>query len=305
MVTWTSRFLAILATTLIASVALSAQKTFDKHFNVAPGGHLIVDADLGSVAVVGRAGHEVVVHGEMSGSDEFLARLSITAEQDSSGVTVTARRAPESWLGWFGLFGLSGERVSFTIDVPRDCSVELKTSGGSLDVRNVNAPVWGRTSGGGIVVRDVAGSVKMHTSGGGIDAEHINGTTELRTSGGSISVADATGDLDVHTSGGGIRLKNIDGGVSAVTSGGSVYAEMRSNRGITLRTSGGGITLSLPESVRASVDARTSGGHVSSALRFTSTEAADRSHLHGEINGGGEEVVLHTSGGSIHLGPLT
>jgi DUF4097 and DUF4098 domain-containing protein YvlB len=238
----------------------------------------------------------------MNGSDAFLADLNITAEQGSSGVTVTARKAHRGWFDWFN-FGQ--EHVHFTIDVPRDYSIELRTSGGYLDVRKVNGPVRGSTSGGGIVVQDVTGSVKMHTSGGSIDAERLNGTTELGTSGGSISVADARGDLDAHTSGGGIRLKNIDGSVKADTSGGSVHAEMRSNRGISLSTSGGTISLLLPENVGASIDASTSGGRVSSELPFSGTESADHTHLRGAINGGGEQVLLHTAGGSIRLGPLT
>jgi DUF4097 and DUF4098 domain-containing protein YvlB len=302
MATRTRRLAAILAATLIASVSLSAEKSFDRRFTVAPGGHLRLDADVGSVAVVGRAGHEVVIHAQMDGSDTFLGHLTITAEQASSGVTITARRADRRWFDWFDF---AEGRIHFTIDVPRDYSVELRTSGGYLDVRNVDAPVRGTTSGGSIVVQDVTGSVKMHTSGGSIDAERLNGDMELGTSGGSISVADARGDLDAHTSGGGIRLKNIDASVRAATSGGSVNAELRSNRGISLSTSGGTISLLLPENVGASIDARTSGGRVSSELPLSSTETADRTHLRGVINGGGEQVVLHTSGGSIRVGPLT
>jgi hypothetical protein len=302
MATRTRTVLAILAASLIASVSLSAERTFDKRFTVAPGGHLRLDADIGSVTVVGGAGHEIVIHAQMNGSDTFFSHLDMTAEQTPSGVTVTARKAHRGWFDWFD-FG--GERVRFTIDVPHDCSIDLRTAGGYLDVRNVNAPVRGTTAGGSIVVRDVTGSVRMHTSGGTIEAEHLNGATELGTSGGSISVADASGDLDAHTSGGGIELKNIDARVRADTSGGSVTAEVRSNRGISLSTSGGTISLLLPANVGASVNAWTSGGRVSSALPLSSTETADHSHLRGAINGGGEQVVLHTSGGSIHLGPLT
>jgi Putative adhesin len=302
MTTRTRSLLMILAAAFIASVALSAEKTFDKRFDVAPGGHLRLDADFGSVNLVGGAGHEVAIHAQMDGSDAFLAHLDITAEQASSGVTVTARAGHGSWFDWFG-FG--ERRMRFTIEVPRDYSVELRTAGGYLDVRNLNAPVRGATSGGSIVVRDVTGPVEMHTSGGSIAAERLNGTTELRTSGGSISVTDATGDLDVHTSGGGIHLMNIDASVTAATSGGSVHAEVRSNRGISLSTSGGTIGLLLPGNVGASIDASTSGGRVYWKLPLSSTEAVDHSHLRGVLNGGGKQVVLHTSGGNIDLGPLT
>ena len=208
MATQTRTLFVTLAVLLIASVSLSAQKNFDKRFNVAPGGHLRLNTDVGSVDVIGHAGHEVVIHAEVNGSNDFLADLNITAEQTPSGVIVTARKAHNSWFDWFNS---TQERVRFTIDVPRDCAVELRTAGGYLDVRSVNASVRGTTSGGHIAIRDVTGPVDMHTSGGGIEAEHLNGAAVLETSGGSISVADVKGDLDVHTSGGGIRLENIDG----------------------------------------------------------------------------------------------
>ncbi|MFL6601526.1 MAG: DUF4097 family beta strand repeat-containing protein [Steroidobacteraceae bacterium] len=302
MSTRTRTLVVTLAAALIASVSLSAEKVFDKRFSVPAAGRLTLDTDVGSVDLVGRDGHEVVIHAQVNGSDTFLADLNITAEQAPSGVRVTAQKAHSTWFEWFNL---SQERVHFTIDVPRDWSVELKTAGGYLDVRNVNAPVRGTTSGGRIAVRDVTGSVKMHTSGGGIEAEHLNGNAVLETSGGSISVADVRGDLDVHTSGGGIRLQNIDASVKAETSGGSVHAEMRSNRGISLSTSGGTISLLLPAKTGASLDASTSGGRVSSALPLSSTETDERNHLRGAINGGGEQVLLHSSGGSINVGPLT
>ena len=92
--------------------------------------------------------------------------------------------------------------------------------------------------------------------------------------------------------------------MQAVTSGGSIDAEVRQNRGIILKTSGGTITLLLPENVRASIDAETSGGRAQSELALSSTELAERSHLRGAINGGGEQVVLRSSGGSIHVAAL-
>jgi hypothetical protein len=92
--------------------------------------------------------------------------------------------------------------------------------------------------------------------------------------------------------------------VKAATSGGSVRAEVRTNRGISLMTSGGSITLLVPQDVRGSIDAETGGGRVHSALALSTTELAEGTHLRGALNGGGEPIYLHTSGGSIHLAPL-
>src|SRR5271166_4190340 len=228
---------------------------------------------------VWRNTREIVIHAEMSDSDH----LQIAAEQNASGVSVTGRVTQHSWLDWLNY---SSMHVRFTIAVPRDYPMELKTSGGSLDVRSLSASVKGKTAGGSITIRDVTGQIDAHTSGGNIDAERINGPTQLGTSGGSIDINDARGDLDVHTS------------------GGSVRAEVRINRGVDLSTSGGSITLLLSEDAGASIDAKTSGGRVESELPLSNTELAERSHLRGAINGGGEPVVLRTSGGSIDVEPL-
>ncbi len=298
-------WLILLCGTLVASVAWPAERALDRRFQVGAGAHLTVDADLGSVDVQGRSGREVAVHAEAQGSEDFLARLELTAEQDGSGITVKVRRPPgwREWPSWFGGWSV-GNQVRLTIVVPSDCSLRLATSGGHLDVRNVHAPVRGSTSGGSIFAADIVGPLEMHTSGGSIHAEQLAGPIVLSTSGGGIGVVGATGDLDVHTSGGGIHLENVDASIRAKTSGGSIRASARANHSISLGTSGGGVSLALPASARASIDASTSGGSVRSELPWSRLEIAKRSHLRGDVNGGGERVVLHTSGGGIDIEEL-
>jgi len=298
MVTRTVGFLVILSVWFAAPAAFAAPKSFDQRFNAPPGGHLTLDTDVGSVAIVGHDTHEIVIHTDMSDSDH----LDVTAARNSLGVTVIGRVTGRSW---FDRFNFTPTHVRFTIDVPRDYPVQIQTSGGGLDVRKLTASVAGRTSGGGITLQDVTGSISVQTSGGSISAERLNGPTELRTSGGSIEIVGSSGDLDVRTSGGSIDLNSVDGKVKAVTSGGSVHAAVRVNRGVFVTTSGGTITLLLPGNAPASIDAQTSGGRAQSQLPLSSTELAKHSHLRGTLNGGGEQIFLRTSGGSINVRPLS
>ncbi len=297
------RVAMLLAATLTASVALAAQSTYDKTLDAPAGGRLTFDADVGSVSVVGSDTPRVVVHAELEGSESFLQRLHISAEQTPTGVSVSVRKEDGSWLDWLGWFGSGSTRVHFDVQVPRNYPIDLRTSGGGLDLRDLDASVEARTSGGGISLQDVTATVHAHTSGGGIRAERLSGAAELSTSGGPIDVADSTGDLDLHTSGGGIRIQNDDGKVDAGTSGGGIDAQLRSNRGISLVTSGGGITLLLPRNTHASIEAGTSGGGVTSDFPVTSMQSGANNHLQGTIGGGGPPIYLHTSGGSIHLEP--
>lgn len=302
-------FMIIVAAMLGTSAAIAAQRTYDKQLDAPPGGRLTFNADVGSVTVVGRDSSRVVIHADLQGSDSFLARLQISAEQTPSGVTVSERAPHANGLGWLGWlvwadgFSYGTHHVRFDVEVPRSYAVDVRTAGGGINVRDLGASAIAKTSGGSIVVQNVTGSVDMHTSGGGIEAEHLEGPADLGTSGGSIQVTDAMGDLELRTSGGGIRVQNGSGKVDAHTSGGGITARLQANRGINLTTSGGSITLLLPQNVHASVDAATSGGRVTSEFPLSATQAADSSHLVGDIGGGGASIFLHTSGGSIHLSP--
>lgn len=302
MATSTARLLLLLAAMLGASVALAAQKTYDKTLAAPAGGQLTFDTVVGSVSVVGHDAPEVVVHAELEGSQSFLDQIQITAQQTPSGVTISAHSKSGSGLfGW--LHWISGaNRVRFAIEVPRNYPVDLRTSGGSVQVRDLNAAVHAHTSGGSAIVQNVAGAVNLGTSGGGIKAEHLAGPAQLGSSGGGIEVTDSVGDLDLNTSGGGVQLLNDDGKIHAETSGGSARAELRVNRGITLETSGGGITLLLPQDSHASIEAKSDGG----GLKFDfplSTSQIDGDHLVGAIGGGGPQIYLRSSGGGIRVAP--
>jgi Toastrack DUF4097 len=295
-----ARLTLILAATFATSVALASDSTYDKALNAPPGGQLTFDSDVGSVSVVGGDTREVVVHADLEGSESFLRRLHISAEQTASGVMVSAR-LDNGWLDWFDWFDFGSVDVRFAVQVPRDYPVDIRTSGGGLAMRDLNASVQARTSGGGIVLQNVAGRVYGHTSGGGIRAERLGGPAELSTSGGPIAVVDSTGDLDLHTSGGGIRIQDDDGKVDAHTSGGGIRAELRSNRGVSLGTSGGSITLLLPQDAHGSIEAHTSGGGISCDFPITTTDLSGGDRVQGTIGGGGPPITLHTSGGSIRI----
>ncbi len=296
----TLRLVVAVAATLVTSVALAAHRSYDRQVSAPPGGRLTFQTNVGSVNVVGGQAPEVIVHADLEGSESFLARVHISVGQSGSGVTVSARADHRGWFHWFQF---EANRVRFTVQVPGDYPVDVRTSGGDLHVRDLNAAVRASTSGGDAVVRNVAGGVTVHSSGGDIEAEHLNGATELSSSGGDIRIADSKGDLDLESSGGDIHLRNDEGRVHAVSSGGDIRANLPVNQGIRLRTGGGDITLLLPQNTPASIDAESDGGSVTSDLKMGALQMVSGSHLRGEVGGGGPPIDLQASGGDIHLAP--
>ena len=275
-----TRFPAIALLLLTAGTAQAADRSLDRTFTVAPGGSLVVSADGASVNVTSTDTDKVSVRMRVSSSEKDLADMTLDATQKGNEITATMRR-PKSG-GWFNLGSWRAES-SIEVTVPRRFDVNVKTGGGSIELR------------------DTAGTVKLNTSGGDITAKNLNGTVWLRTSGGGINVDKVRGDVDANTSGGDIQLFNIDGGIKGHTSGGNVRVTLAgANRGISATTSGGNVEVTLPRGTSGNVTASTSGGSVKTDIPVTTTVIKE-GRLDGTLNGGGQPIELRTSGGDIRL----
>jgi hypothetical protein len=256
----------------VAGTAWASDKQFDQHFTAQPGSEVRLRTDVGSISVVGHDTRDVSIHADVTGNG--AEEVEIEAQQHGTEIEINGH-APG--------FHLNTPQVRFTLEIPRDCATDLKTSGSGIEVRGLNAAVRGNTSGSAIQAQDIKGAVTLHSSGGAIAATHV------------------TGDLNLDTAGGSITLADVDGAIRAQTSGGGVHVDARSNHGIAVTTAGGSITLQVPADTRADVDASTSGGHVRLQLPLTRTDLSESTRLKGQIGGGGDQIVLHTSGGGIEI----
>jgi DUF4097 and DUF4098 domain-containing protein YvlB len=274
------RYLAIALVLIAAAPLQAAERKLDKAFTVAPGGTLVVDADGAGVHVSGSDTNQVIVHMVIRGKEQDLNDATLEAVQKGNDVTATMHRKGEhSWFSW----GSWSSEQDIEVKVPRNYGINVRTGGGSVDLQ------------------DTVGVATLRTSGGDITAKNVTGNIELKTSGGSIEADTIRGDIDANTSGGDVRLLHVDGKIRGNTSGGSVRTSLvGANRGISVTTSGGSIELSLPRGTTANVEATTSGGDVKSDIPIASTQWED-SRVVGTMNGGGQPIYAHTSGGSIAL----
>jgi len=165
------------------------------------------------------------------------------------------------------IFELNGFSASarFIIKVPENYNVDLKTGGGSIELSNL------------------IGSVDARTSGGTIQLGSIDGDVEAKTSGGSIHVDEVRGNINAHTSGGSIKAKILT----------------QPTKDSRLTTSGGSVTAYLSPSISVDLNASTSGGQVRSDINVNGSFKKNR--IKGTINGGGPELYLKTSGGSVNI----
>jgi DUF4097 and DUF4098 domain-containing protein YvlB len=288
----------ILLSLILAGTAVCGQKKFEKKFQVSPGGSLTLGTDVGTVKIVGTSSNEVSVVADMRGREKDLEDFEITANQSGNNVDVQGKLHKGG--SWF--WNSVDIDVEFTVSVPHEYSVRMHTSGGNLSVSDLKGKVDGKTSGGNVSIGGTVGDVDLETSGGNVDAEKCTGPLRLRTSGGEIDVRTIAGDVDLETSGGDVKVSEVEGKVRAGTSGGSMYVKVKgANKGVLVETSGGDIEIVVSKTVAADIDASTSGGSVHFDFPVTISGQIDESRVRGKLNGGGNTIRAHTSGGDVRF----
>ena len=295
--------MVLIAALLAAPVALAAHRTYARQFSAPNGGRLTLHTQVGSVHVIGAQTRNVTIRAQLTGTKSFLNSIHIHAEQTPTGVTISAHIDHREMHHWFHFIFFARNHVRFTIEVPRDYPVDLRTSGGDIGVRDLNASVHAASSGGDISIAGVAGKIGLHTAGGDIQVKNDNGAANMSSAGGDIDIADSTGALDLRTGGGDIRLRNDTGKIQGFTAGGGVWARLRANDGVSFSSGGGDIDVLLPRNVGAALDARSNGGSLTSEFPLSTTRIKSDTRLSGTIGGGGALISLQASGGDIRIAP--
>ncbi len=288
---------------LLASASgalLAAPGQIEKTFKVAPGGLLTVRAERASIEVESGGSGQVILDIDGRGDLEDLFDIRFSQAGNDVTLEMEARRRGSRWFN----FGNRGLKIRAL--VPSRFDVDLKTSGGSISVDDLQGEVRSATSGGGLTFGRIDGTVLGRTSGGSIRLEESSGQVDVHTSGGSIEIARTQGSVTAKTSGGSIRIEEALGRLEARTSGGSITAGIgtQPEEDCYLGTSGGNITVHLAQGLGFDVDAKASGGRVTSDLTVTMRGSIGKGTLRGRLNQGGPKLTLRTSGGGIKIREL-
>ncbi len=267
------------------------ETVIEKSFQVSSGGELLMQRTSGDVLITGWEKNEVHV--------KYNLRMEVLTETEAMKMATEAAEnftQSDSRVSIEGVGRRASARSKFVINVPKNFSIDVRSSSGDVEVEDVSGKfdlttaggevamyrlkgnVKFRTSGGNITLEEIQGPVRGSTSGGSIRVDNVDGETDVKTSGGDIRVRDVKKNIAVHTSGGNIALEDVLGEIEARTSGGWIRAR-NCKQNTRLRTSGGDIRLST---MGGEVRANTSGGDI-------------------DGEGFGNEVSVSTSGGDIIL----
>jgi DUF4097 and DUF4098 domain-containing protein YvlB len=124
------------------------------------------------------------------------------------------------------------------------------------------------------------------TTNGGVSAQLVEGTMEFTTTNGGISLDQVGGD---------IRAETTNGGVSARLAGSTWKG-----RGLDLRTTNGGVSVTIPRGYNARLETGTTNGGMNIDFPIT-VQGLIGKHIETQLGSGGPLVRVVTTNGGVKI----
>jgi len=174
-------------------------------------------------------------------------------------------------------------------------TVHAETGGGLIQMDRIGSDAVANTGGGEIRFGAIGGSIRCVSGGGSIQVDRVGRESWLETAGGDIFVRETGGPIHTTTAGGNIQIQRAAAMVSARTSGGRI--EVLHAKGIVLAdNSGGSIQVGSASGVRVA----SAGGSI--RLRGSSGSlraVTDVGSILADVIAGMQDSILSTGAGDI------
>lgn len=259
----------LMAAAVIALGAVSSVQAEDylKSYSVTGRPEVHVHVDDSSVRVITTDTQSVEFNVKRDGHAAGLmlgGGLKIDSHQDGNRVELTVVHKPGIALGY------SERNLVTEVRMPRE---------GDLKIESVD---------GAITVDALKGDLRAHSTDGAVTVTHFDGQCDVSSTDGSLR---AEGRFDA------LNLETTDGKVLARVADGS-----KMNSAWNIRSVDGSLEVLLPRDFQANIRASTVDGHIKLDLPVTVQGEIGKSKVRGTMNGGGQELTLKSTDGSIRLG---
>jgi DUF4097 and DUF4098 domain-containing protein YvlB len=298
-------FLAVLVILLLVPVFLfaRAEGQFDRTLQVSGAVNLDLTTGSGDVIIKTGGSNQVVIHGRVRSNNDWFGGNADSIVHSVESNPPIEQNGSTIHIG----YNLPEDAkrhvsISYEITVPADTTVQAGSGSGEIQVQGVRSPVKLHTGSGDIRVQDLGPQSHVDTGSGTIRAESVAAPFSAGTGSGEIQ-ADLTGsgDVEVHTGSGGIRIRGVKGGLRARTGSGSINADGEVKGPWQLHSGSGSIRMALSSGGGFNLDVHTSSGSIHSDLPITIQGTIGRRELKGAVRGGGPEVEVSTGSGDVDI----
>jgi DUF4097 and DUF4098 domain-containing protein YvlB len=127
----------------------------------------------------------------------------------------------------------------------------------------------------------------------------------LKSHNGGINISDVRGQIHFEGNNGGVHLKRVAGDVSGATVNGGVQVELTGmiwdGRQLEVSTRNGGVTVTMPSSYSAHIQAETQSGNVHSDFPVMLESSTRPRRLDFNVGAGGPLLHISTTNGGVNL----
>lgn len=132
-----------------------------------------------------------------------------------------------------------------------------------------------------------------------------NTDLSLESMNGGIRIAGVHGNMDFETMNGGLTLEDVGGDVRGTTTNGGINVrlsgEQWNGEELDLRTTNGGVSLTIPEEFRADLETGTVNGSFNTDLPITVRGQLRSNRIRTQLNGGGPPIRISTTNGGVRI----
>jgi putative adhesin len=138
-----------------------------------------------------------------------------------------------------------------------------------------------------------------------LDVPHRSDLT-LEADNGGLSIEDVVGSVELETVNGGLHLEGVGGNVRGETVNGGIHLDLSGTdwegEGLDLRTTNGGLHLTIPSNYNARLSAGTVNGGVHSTLPVTRrSKVLNGGRIDADLGNGGPLLKVQTTNGGLHV----
>lgn len=278
----------VLASLLLAGVAMATETEEVKVFDVAPGTRVRISNQDGAVRVNVWQQPQVRLIARRKASamtrnleQRLFDLMHVRVEKRGPDVFIEGRVESISAFGWLSY------SLELDVTVPRKTDLQVRGRDGSIILQGVEGSQEIRGRDGSIRAQDLSGDIILSTEDGSLELSDVNGRVRAETADGSIRYRGRPERLELRTADGSISAEILPG------------ARMAANW--TLRTADGSINIFLPRDFDANLDADTHDGRVLVNCPVTESFARAHDRFSGKLNAGGYLLNVRTGDGSIHI----
>lgn len=295
---------------LAQTTQAAVERVVQKSFPTETGAALKIDACQGVIRIESSADNQihVLVRETMDVDDEAAADrrlqdLDLQVEQVESLVSMKTRYRRTvhwAWESWPPV------ALSYVVQVPRACNVDLFTPEGDITVCALEGEVKARTGNGAIFIGEVKGSVRATNTRGDVSVTACTGELVITAKSGNVLVGRADGLTRISGSGGLLEVQSARGNLHIEADGADIKAGFVHplTESSELRASGGDVEVVFDQRSACTLSARASTfGAVMVKNLSLAVESGKigSSTLIATLNGGGPRIVINSSGGNVRL----